>query len=401
MMNLRPDPSLRRARSATGREQPVIHGENEQSAAEERLQRLERMIEIQAEAQAELQTQIQQQMSTQLQTIQTMMQQVLVPAQAQFPTPEVAATRIKTEVSAPVPSATWNPTPTPMPTTMHAQAQPPAQTIAPVPTQYFGGVPRIADADYFSGERDKLRTFLAKCRYQFRTYPSHFVNEQAKVTYAASGFGGEAFLWYDQLSCEESPLLDNFKGFAEALEARFGNFIPRERAEDLLFTMHQTASVHAFAEEFKSISKHVPWSDMALNAMFRNGLKNEIRHELAKEEFTGTFGDYVSKASTIEQQLLFLRKSQDASQPAARSPPSRPTGVEKQPHRDPRECSFCGKEGHLVGNCFTRLNQLKPSHPSGTPMARNNSARRPRPRVNAASLSAQTVPSDQGKEYAQ
>jgi hypothetical protein len=391
IMNPRPDSNLRRARSATGREQPTIHGENEQSAAEERFQRLERMIEMQTETQT--------QMSAQLQTLTAMMQQVLTPAQAQFPTPEVAATRIKTEVSTPVPTAAGNQTLTAIPAAMHVYAQTPAQTTATVPAQNPIGVPRIASADYFSGERDKLESFLDKCFYQFEAHPAYFSNERAKVMFAAGCFTGKASSWFSGLLREKSALLDNFRTFAETLETKFGDKIPRVLARERLLDLCQTSSVQEFADELTSLNRHAKCDGEMLGMLFRCNLKDEIRHELTRSRFDGTLEELVEEATWIEAYLH--QKPQSASQPPAPSSPFRPTNTPKQPHRDPRECSFCGKEGHLVGNCFTRLNQLKPSQPSGTPAARSNSARRPRPRVNAALLSAQTVPSDQGKGHAQ
>jgi hypothetical protein len=57
-------------------------------------------------------------------------------------------------------------------------------------------VPKVADPEFFSGDREKFDGFLAQLSLKFATDPTTYRTEQSKVAYAGSFLRGRAEEWF-------------------------------------------------------------------------------------------------------------------------------------------------------------------------------------------------------------
>jgi hypothetical protein len=89
---------------------------------------------------------------------------------------------------------------------------------------------KIAPPEKFSGRRDKLHEFLAKCQQQFLNEPECFPTDEKKTLWAGTYLEGTAYNWFRPIFSEyyanpslPPPEFASYTKFEDSLRAAFGD----------------------------------------------------------------------------------------------------------------------------------------------------------------------------------
>jgi Retrotransposon gag protein len=146
---------------------------------------------------------------------------------------------------------------------------------------------KIAPPEKFSGHRDTLHEFLAKCQHKFLIEPENFPQEYEKTLWASSYLEGTAYNWFRPIfsAFQRHPLtpppeFSSYAKFEESLKAAFGD--PDETAyhERQMTSLKQLGSATAYATQFRIHQGFINWNDDALASAFRAGLKPAVKDAL-------------------------------------------------------------------------------------------------------------------------
>lgn len=260
--------------------------------------------------------------------------------------------------------------------------------------------PRVSDPEYFDGNRQQLRNFVAQVRLVIQAQPSRFTTERQKVIFAATFLRGPAFSWL-QPYLENSipaPILDSLDVFFKELHGVFGDPDQSATAERQLCLLKQTRSAANYATDFRRLAALTSWNDPSLCFQFYNGLKNDVKDELARTDRPKDLSSLMSLAIKIDNRIYerLQEKRNTTSHFATRPPPPYPTTPhpatipqttppshameidgtrvlrrpltpqERQRRRDNNLCLYCGEAGHIAFDCPKRPQNRRPDTVSAT-----------------------------------
>jgi Ty3 transposon capsid-like protein len=149
---------------------------------------------------------------------------------------------------------------------------------------------KIAPPEKFSGRKDKLHEFLAKCQQQFLNEPECFTTDAQKTLWTGTYLEDSAYNWFRSIFSAYAanphsppPEFASYAKFEESLKAAFGD--PDETAfhERKLNNLKQHGSAVAYASQFRVHQGFVEWNDKALASAFRTGLKPSVKDALIYE----------------------------------------------------------------------------------------------------------------------
>jgi hypothetical protein len=233
------------------------------------------------------------------------------------------------------------------------------------------------DPESFSGDRNKLPTFLAQCKLKFLNNPQ-FNTDNDKICYAISFLKDTAFQWIEPQLTEGQPPYQEWEAFEEALTASFGDPDPAETARTKLSYLRQLKSVAEYWTEFHGISLKTDFDNTALMHYFRRGLKRDIQerwtHLENEPETLEALKDWAIK--TDNKIFAFKRESSRMNPlPYGRSGFSnvdrrvttpmeldatrftKLSNEEKEKRRRNNLCMYCGKGRHYSNNCPAKNNR--------------------------------------------
>lgn len=193
-----------------------------------------------------------------------------------------------------------------------------------------------------------------------------------------------------------SPAWSSYSLFCEEFRRVFDHPLHRKEAGNRLLALQQgSLSVAAYSIDFRILAADSGWVGKALEGIFRRGLNEELRDELAALDETSSLEELISLSISLDNRLSercrervarprlppFLSKpprhpgpldfrppaeppSSSASHPAASSSSSkeepmqlggmRLTPAERQRRLLQRLCLYCGQAGHVLVNCPER-----------------------------------------------
>lgn len=267
--------------------------------------------------------------------------------------------------------------------------------------------PKVNLPDTFKGTRSHVNAFVSQLEIYFLLRSSQFQSETDKVIFTASFLRDAAFHWFEphlkhltqlaegQIMALPLGTVSTFAAFREAIKATFGDIDETATAERQLKGLRQTTSVSFYTTEFQRIVSHLQWDNQALTFIFYNGLKDNIKDELARDERPSTLQEMVEKSIKIDNRLFERRREKNtthnsqpwsttqrfsapepmdlsasmSSRPSTFNKPSNPAPQKGSRHQNSTRpvaklsqeertyrmennlCLFCGQAGHKVREC--------------------------------------------------
>ncbi|XP_037833528.1 uncharacterized protein LOC112450623 isoform X3 [Kryptolebias marmoratus] len=169
--------------------------------------------------------------------------------------------------------------------------------------------PKLPPPENFTGEAKQCRPFLTQCEIHFQLQPSSFPTERAKIAYVISLLSGRAKLWGTAEWQRDSLFCYNYKDFAAELRRVFDPIAPERDAARGLFSLRQgRRSVTDYIIEFHTLAADSHWNDPALTDVFFQGLREEIKDELATRERPVDLRSMEDLATRIDLRLSERRR---------------------------------------------------------------------------------------------
>ncbi|KAK6213447.1 reverse transcriptase domain protein [Colletotrichum tabaci] len=173
----------------------------------------------------------------------------------------------------------------------------------------------------FDGTPGQLKGFLIQIRTYQEFHQSNFRNETERIIHASTFLRGRALSWFEpymedlldnttleHCKSETQDIFGSFQGFEHALKSLFQDPDEKRQAERDLSNLRQTKSATHYAAEFRRICARLDYTDDTRIFMFYQGLKEEVKDELAKIDRPDDFLQYVEKAIQIDTRLYERRR---------------------------------------------------------------------------------------------
>ncbi|KAF6805928.1 reverse transcriptase domain protein [Colletotrichum sojae] len=254
---------------------------------------------------------------------------------------------------------------------------------------------KYPEPEPYDGTPGLLQGFLTRTCAYLRYYVNSFPTEADKVHYAASFLKKDAFAWFEPTmrdhlenthnnqDDETQAIFSNYDEFEKRLKSTFGNPDEERIAERKLMNLTQKGSASKDGSEFRQITSKLEWGDEALIAKFYQGLKEDVKDELARTDRPDELHLFIDMAVKIDNRLYERRLERKGHQPWTHkksttgrkyTPITTATGYHSGPmdlsaairgndnktrnfktYRGNKpwsnECFNCNKPGHIARNC--------------------------------------------------
>ncbi|QRW25607.1 Retrotransposon-derived protein PEG10 [Rhizoctonia solani] len=199
------------------------------------------------------------------------------------------------------------------------------------------------------------KSFILDCKTYFLSNASSFPSDHSQISFVLMNLkDGQPKKWGQiylekLLNGDDKPNLESWNTFEAAFLRNWSNPAAAQIAEQRLRKLKQLKSASNYATEFRIIASKLEWSDPALIASFRQGLKAEVRSKLI--EYTlhkniTALDKFISTASQGRSSDFVFQEGQEA-------------------RRNAGECSKCGEKSHKWEDCKNgwRLKTIERSKP--------------------------------------
>ncbi|XP_070450661.1 retrotransposon-like protein 1 [Equus przewalskii] len=160
----------------------------------------------------------------------------------------------------------------------------------------------------FSGDRREYREFIVLCQLILQSCPRMFYSDRLRVGYVICHLSGLALEWANALVEEDSPLLNNFPAFLEAMSDMFEYRQALRVAEEAMFNIRQgDRPAIEYINEFQGLVPTLGWPDEVLQAHLCHGLNEEIRHHLFRVPQPDSLQNLIVLVLQIEDKLAERR----------------------------------------------------------------------------------------------
>ncbi|KAM4061589.1 retrotransposon gag protein domain-containing protein [Hirsutella rhossiliensis] len=239
----------------------------------------------------------------------------------------------------------------------------------------------------FDGTHGTLRDFLTQLKAYHRFYPTKLSDPVEKVLHAGNCLSGTALAWFGPImrdfldnqparrDNETDEVFASFQGFEEAITKVFGTTDEEREAEQKLRELRQRISASDYAAKFRQVTSKLDWDDEPLMSRFYDGLKEEVKDELYKENRPDNLSDYIAMAVRIDDRQYARRQEKKQGRgnwnpsygnnfnrranykkkretPIAYAHTTNPGKMDLDATKKGEgKCFNCGKVGHFSRNC--------------------------------------------------
>uniref|UniRef100_A0A670IHI8 Gypsy retrotransposon integrase-like protein 1 n=1 Tax=Podarcis muralis TaxID=64176 RepID=A0A670IHI8_PODMU len=170
---------------------------------------------------------------------------------------------------------------------------------APAPGKYPVALP-----EKFDGAPASFPMFLAQAKLYIQGRARNFPDDRTKVHFLISLLKDQAAKWALPLLRQDSPLLADYTGFCNRLEAAFGNPQKESQANRAIRRLKQGKStVATYTTEFRLLAQDLTWNDSALRDQYLEGLSDEVLDQLATMERPTTLDTLIQRSLQIDDRL--------------------------------------------------------------------------------------------------
>jgi len=121
---------------------------------------------------------------------------------------------------------------------------------------------KLRDSEWFEGEKEKFRTFLAQCEMKFRPERNRFDDDEKKTGYASSLLRGVAWNWVETFLNQEVGINLTWEELKTNMKHAFGQVDAQEIAFEKFQKIQQGNQTAAtYWVEFQRIKADLPYAD--------------------------------------------------------------------------------------------------------------------------------------------
>lgn len=203
---------------------------------------------------------------------------------------------------------------------------------------------KIANPEYFKGDRLLLANFLSQCKLKFAGEPSKFPDDRSKIFFAGSYLREGPYSWFQPLLSAAdnggSPAeFVSFHAFSDALTTIYGDPNLVITSEREIRQLRQTTSVAQYIAEFQRLRQYVKHNEAALIDQFYYGLRDNVKDKLVNGPRSETLAEMMKLATSYDARIQ-ERAIERRITPTTLSAPSRsssfsPGSVPPTPSRTP------------------------------------------------------------------
>jgi hypothetical protein len=191
-----------------------------------------------------------------------------------------------------------------------------------------GSTAKLSVPERYEGGREGLKTFLTNMDLYCRFNAASFVNDQDKILAAGMHMKGKAAAWLQPLTedylqnvddvseckVDTKKVFKDWQSFKESITMMFGEIDEEQQAERSITMIKQKGSANRYTADFKQLQSKIDWDDAPLKTAYYNGLKENIKDEMAHNDRPETLKDMVELAVRIDNRI-FERAQEKKSQP--------------------------------------------------------------------------------------
>ena len=167
----------------------------------------------------------------------------------------------------------------------------------------------------FTGNEGNLQEFLTSARAYITFNSKNFTTEESKVLFIGSLFKGTALSWFEPFMRDHltnarrnrdkdtKEIFDDYDVFEEKLKTVFGWPDEERINERKLRALRQQGSASEYTAKFRQISSKLEWADEPLMAQYYEGLKDDVKDELIRNERPDDLAAYIEQAVRIDNRL--------------------------------------------------------------------------------------------------
>ena len=313
------------------------------------------------------------------------LEDMVVQMQQQRATDQAEITTLRTQIQQQQQAPVVQPAPVQQPA-----VNPPAQNV--VTPKQPGEIIKPPMPAMYDGDMKKTEAFLTDMRTYFRYFPTTIATDEMKVSVAASRLDKTAKDWFEpfqrdfeatannaaQRKATTTTIYSSYAEFEKQLKTIFGATNEKKEAENQLLSLKQKGSCSKFTAEFMRISAKTDMDDASKRVLYYQGLKSEVKDELARDDLPDSFEALSKKATRIDDRLYERRKERGAEKHGNQKPfprgnfanqgkkrdvatyndgkpgPMDLDTIDRKKHdRRSVECFNCGKKGHIKKFCHS------------------------------------------------
>ena len=185
------------------------------------------------------------------------------------------------------------------------------QAVAVKTTGHF----KVKEPETYDGTKGGLRAFLTNMRAYLEYYRHTITSEEDKVGCTATFLTGDAKNWFEpylrdflsnpvkEREDETNEIFTSYATFEEKISGTFGNPDEKRTASQELSRLKQRGSASEYAARFQQIASKLGWDDEPKITMFYNGLKDNVKDEIYKQDQPDEFSEYIVLAIKIDNRL--------------------------------------------------------------------------------------------------